>query len=95
MNVYSFYILFSTKERSVRLGILKDVTSVSLLKLRLSLRSVFHPYYMLNVFQSLMLLCSKFRDTRLGSADTDISQKNYNGSRRQASYLIDRCAQDT
>ncbi len=73
VKVYNFYILFSIREISVKFGILKAVTSTSLLKLRLSLRSVFHPYSMLKAFQSLMLLCYKFRVTKLGSADTKIN----------------------
>jgi len=73
VKVYNFYILFSISEIYVKFGILKAVTSISLLKFRLSLRSVFHPSSTLKAFQSLMLLCYKFRVTRLGSADTKMN----------------------
>lgn len=69
----SFYILFSTKERSVRFGMLMAANSVSLFELRLSFLRVFHPYSTLKAFQSLTAFFYRLSDTRFGSADTTMS----------------------
>lgn len=94
VNVYNFYILFSIKDISDKFGILKAVTSLNLLRFRLSLRSVFHPYYTLKAFQSLILLCYKLRETKLGSADTKINFQAYNELHQQENCLTNRYAID-